>query len=373
MEQRSAETVNYEASQIISVLENGNENFIFGNGWMGQKFFAALCAMNIKIAGFVVSKKADSVQFGVPVYTVEEIRKLNGRKNIFVALRDQDKELNSLLQENCEVLYPVTYPRDITLIEARFYLDYLKKHGTDCSGYFVNLQGFEFINPFEKPDDYLLSWVYEAGDLLLPVLYNDFSRIDEGSYEGENTELETGDVVFDCGANIGLFTSVAVQKGCKVFAFEPMPEAIAYLGELKEKWNDAIEICPYALADKKGKAEFLVQNDDLIGASLFEGHNSIDKRYEVKVMAIDDFVREHQIEKVDYIKADIEGSERDMLRGAKETIKKFLPKISICTYHLDDDKEVLENIIREISDSYVIEHKWKKLYAYVPDRKQILS
>lgn len=369
MEQRSAETVNNEASQIISVLENGNENYIFGNGWMGQKFHETLCAMNIKIAGFVVSKKMDSVQSGIPVYTVDEVRKIDGRKNIFVALRDQDEELNSLLQKICEVLYPITYPRDITLIEARFYLDYFKKQGIDCLGHFINLQGFEFINPFEKSDDYLLSWVYEAGDLLLPVLYNDFSRIDEGSYERENIALEAGDVVFDCGANIGLFTGVAAQKDCKVYAFEPMPEAIAYLKELKEKWNGKMEICPYALADKKGKAEFLVQNDDLIGASLLEGHNSIDKRYEVEVMTIDEFVKEHHIERVDYIKADIEGSERDMLRGAKETIKKFLPKISICTYHLADDKEVLESIIREISDRYVIEHKWKKLYAYVPDRK----
>lgn len=36
----------------------------------------------------------------------------------------------------------------------------------------------------------------------------------------------------------------------------------------------------------------------------------------VIVMAINDFLREQKLERVDFIKADIEGMERNMLRGA---------------------------------------------------------
>lgn len=100
---------------------------------------------------------------------------------------------------------------------------------------------------------------------------------------------------------------------------------------------------------------------------MLENNNNIDKNYEVEVMTIDAFVEQKQLERVDYIKADIEGSERDMLKGAYETIKKFHPKISICTYHLPDDKEILENLLKDIEPGYVIEHKWKKMYAYVPE------
>ena len=71
------------------------------------------------------------------------------------------------------------------------------------------------------------------------------------------------------------------------------------------------------------------------------------------------------MESVDFIKADIEGAERYMLMGARETLGKFAPKLSICTYHFPDDPEVLEKIILEANPNYKIEHRWKKLYAIV--------
>jgi len=69
---------------------------------------------------------------------------------------------------------------------------------------------------------------------------------------------------------------------------------------------------------------------------------------------------------LEFIKADIEGSEREMLKGAVKTLKKFTPKLSLCTYHLPDGKEVLTNLILAANPNYVIEYKWEKLFAYVP-------
>lgn len=46
-------------------------------------------------------------------------------------------------------------------------------------------------------------------------------------------------------------------------------------------------------------------------------------------------------------------------------LKEFAPKLAICTYHLTDDKEVLERLIKEANKNYIIEHRYKKLYAYV--------
>ncbi|MBC7511992.1 MAG: FkbM family methyltransferase, partial [Ferruginibacter sp.] len=50
-------------------------------------------------------------------------------------------------------------------------------------------------------------------------------------------------------------------------------------------------------------------------------------------VSIDDFVRLNKIEKVDFIKMDIEGAEPLALKGSIETIKRFRPKLAIATYH----------------------------------------
>jgi len=83
----------------------------------------------------------------------------------------------------------------------------------------------------------------------------------------------------------------------------------------------------------------------------------------IEVTTIDEFVNEYNINRVDFIKADIEGYERYMLAGAKETLKRFAPKLAICTYHLQDDPDVLSKIILEANPNYIIVQKRKKLYA----------
>jgi hypothetical protein len=93
------------------------------------------------------------------------------------------------------------------------------------------------------------------------------------------------------------------------------------------------------------------------------------KSISISTTTLDDFFARHDLLRVDFIKADIEGAERLMLQGAQQTLRRFAPKLSICTYHLPDDKEVLETLIRQATPDYVIEHRWQKLYAHVPRRR----
>ena len=97
-------------------------------------------------------------------------------------------------------------------------------------------------------------------------------------------------------------------------------------------------------------------------------HNQKVRQIEVKTTTIDEYVKVNGLESVDFIKADIEGAERYMLEGAKETLAKFAPKLSICTYHLPDDPEVLERLILRYNPDYIVEQGEKKLWAYVPNR-----
>ena len=85
----------------------------------------------------------------------------------------------------------------------------------------------------------------------------------------------------------------------------------------------------------------------------------------IETITIDDFVKERKLERVDFIKSDIEGFERYMLQGAQETLKNFAPKLALCTYHLPDDPQVMTNLIMQANPHYNIVYGKMKLFASV--------
>lgn len=72
-------------------------------------------------------------------------------------------------------------------------------------------------------------------------------------------------------------------------------------------------------------------------------------------------------EKVTFIKMDIEGAEFDALHGAKETIKKFKPKLAICIYHSAEDLWRIPLYIKELVPDYniYVRHHTDLLYETV--------
>jgi FkbM family methyltransferase len=208
---------------------------------------------------------------------------------------------------------------------------------------------------------------YLLDDIDREKLYSMYSHIlfwTEGLYEYKNIQLEKGDIVIDAGANIGEFSALAGVKGCKSYAFEPMPGIIDILAKTAE-WNPGITICEYALADKASELYFNEDAEGILGSSFVMPLKKANK-VKVKAIDLDTFVEKNKLHRVDFIKADIEGAERYMLMGAKQTLKEFAPKLAICTYHLPDDPRVLRELILDANPNYIIEERWKKMYAHVP-------
>ena len=81
----------------------------------------------------------------------------------------------------------------------------------------------------------------------------------------------------------------------------------------------------------------------------------------MKSTTIDKFVEENNIEKIDYIKMDVEGAERNILEGAIKTIKKFKPSLAIAIYHggklfMEDFYNIpifIKNVINEDYEYYI--------------------
>ncbi|MDR2067508.1 MAG: FkbM family methyltransferase [Holosporaceae bacterium] len=154
-----------------------------------------------------------------------------------------------------------------------------------------------------------------------------------------------------------------------VYAFEPTDETYEYLLQTA-KLNKNIHPVKKGLGSAK-TVEVLANNkhgssgNRIVSGNLAEGEPR-EGMQRVEITTVDDFVKENGLTRVDFIKADIEGYERHMLEGARETLKKFAPKLAICTYHLPDDPEVLEGLIKEANPAYNVVQKKKKLYASVP-------
>ena len=192
----------------------------------------------------------------------------------------------------------------------------------------------------------------------------------EGPYEHAEVVLQEGDVVIDAGANIGIFSLLASQKvgsTGKVFAFEPIQETQRVLRKnIEQNKCSNTQVIPYALGGSDTEVEFFVDMNRLVKSSKFDvrihQYTDIEK---VKQIKLDSFVENEQLKKIDFIKADIEGAEREFLKGAEFTIKKYRPRLAICTYHLPDDPEVIENLITSFVPEYNIIHTETKIFAWI--------
>jgi FkbM family methyltransferase len=191
----------------------------------------------------------------------------------------------------------------------------------------------------------------------------------EGPYGLRNdlvdVTVEPGDIVIDAGSWIGDFAAYASVKGAVVYAFEPTDSTFEYLLKTAEL-NGNIYPVKKGLGDKKTSVVFHTQDYSESNRVVDAPIDPTDQT--IETTTVDAFVEENGLERVDFIKADIEGYERHMLEGAGETLRRFAPKLAVCTYHLPDDPEVLEALIKEANPAYNVVQKRKKLYASVPKR-----
>ncbi|GAB7141156.1 hypothetical protein RsTz2092_11190 [Deferribacterales bacterium RsTz2092] len=136
-----------------------------------------------------------------------------------------------------------------------------------------------------------------------------------------------------------------------IHSFEPIKssyEALLKTIELNKRTN----IIPInkGLSDADGNADFAVFDDCPYSATLL--HTSNKSHTETaQLTTIDRYVKANNL-KIGLIKADVEGAERMLLEGAKETIKEQNPALLISIYHSAEDLFLIKPLIESWNLGY---------------------
>ena len=165
-------------------------------------------------------------------------------------------------------------------------------------------------------------------------------------------EVKNDAVVFDIGAFKGdtaYFFSKKCSNKARIYAFEPDENNYKVLLKIKDKYKLNNVIASNILfSNSETEINFLSM--DLNRPAV-----------KMKSTTIDKFVEENNIEKIDYIKMDVEGAEKNILEGSIKTIKKFKPSLAIAIYHggklfMEDFYNIpifIKNVINEDYEYYI--------------------
>ena len=191
---------------------------------------------------------------------------------------------------------------------------------------------------------YLINVINDKQYFALPEFINignDYF-VDAGAYVGDSIEKFIW-------ANNGVFN--------QIYAFEPgnsqRLSASIRIKRLCAEWaidNTKITLVSSGLSDRDGDVEICLSPDMLqttsVGCIPFDSSVHCDK---VNVCSLDTYLDGRP---ATFIKADIEGSEMAMLRGAKNTIQLYKPKMALSIYHEPTDLYKIAEYVHELVPEY---------------------
>lgn len=211
------------------------------------------------------------------------------------------------------------------------------------------------------------------------------------AYIQHGVEIKDGDVIFDVGSNIGLFT-LFVNTMCKdtrIYAFEPNPEVHEVLRGNVSLYCKNVKLFNCGLSDEGKESEFTFfegfsmlsglyadkdAEKDVVKSYIInqqktglEGYNEIinsadellkerfkTKTFNVQLKTLSDIFKMESIEKVDYLKINVEKAELDVLRGIKDDDWLKIRQI-VLEVDTDENVDKIVNILERNGYDLVVE------------------
>ncbi len=182
------------------------------------------------------------------------------------------------------------------------------------------------------------------------------------------------DVVYDIGANVGAYSLYAgkrtdrVNNGQKVYAFEPAFTNFFSLCRNIElnKLNDIIIPFPLAFGQEREETAFFLRSTQA-GAALHgvshpssEGTQFVPKFHQgVSVTSLDSFVQNSGIAFPNHLKIDVDGSELEIIKGARQALLDTRLRSIMIEINEDISQGRIETLITNSGFEEDRREKWK--------------
>lgn len=190
-------------------------------------------------------------------------------------------------------------------------------------------------------------------------------------WDSESEKAKVYEEILDC-SNISRFVDLGAYNGDTIremLHFNPnLKNAIALEPDARNfrKLNDyaqTVQNCDIKCINAGAwneKTTLLFDASGNRNAGIVSKGNIVSKIKEVPVVSVDGVLGGKQ---VDYIKYDVEGSEKEALLGSCQTIKAHAPKLLVSLYHRSEDLFVLPQLVKELNEGYSL---YLRRFPYVP-------
>ena len=225
----------------------------------------------------------------------------------------------------------------------------------------------KFIKNITHNEDYEITFTNLNKKLFWPskfsisrlnqVVAESFDTEDWHYYQKEHTEINPGEIILDIGTAEGLLPISVIDKCEHIYMIEPSKLFCNCLNKTFSEYKEKTTIFNVAVGNSDGTINF--DENSLDG--MISNVNSATTQ-EIAIHKIDTLFNKNQ--PITYLKADIEGFELEMLKGAEQTIKNNKPKIAITTYHTQNNPKEIIDLIK----SFVPEYNYyvKGIYEQTP-------
>jgi FkbM family methyltransferase len=210
------------------------------------------------------------------------------------------------------------------------------------------IHGIDLVAPLQN--DGLVCFVNTKDLIGWKIFF--FGEYESGTNQVLAKYIKPGDTVIEAGANIGSETLLIakIASGGHVHAFEPNPYTFQRL-KINVSVNELTNVNIYdcALGESNSNIQFNIFPKDFCNSGMSSKYMETAKTRKIDVVqkTLDSFIEENNINKVDFIKMDIQGAEMDMLTGAAGTISRFRPTIFTEACEPYNDTKLLYQVLKD--------------------------